>query len=534
MAKSFTITTTATDTLKADAQGHAEAVFTVTNATARPVRGMARVKSLGNTERAWLSIAGETERDFGGGATEQFTLNFDAAGTTQPAPATPSTSPTAASPALPAGKYSFRLDIASALNPDEDFAEGPTVTVEVAGAAVPVAPKKGFPKWIIPVIAVVVLLIGGVITWLLWPKPQPETYQLPDVANASKNDAQQRLESGCKQGAGCVTVEISNVSDTTVAKDMAIRTEPAAGTEVTFGSNVTLFVSTGAGDPQKETFIMRGLANVEEERAKQYLLERACKKPPCVQIDVNRVSDSKVAAGIIIRTEPKEGTEVAIGSKVTLFVSKGPDKVTILNVANQPAEKAKDLLEKSCSPAPCVNVEINRISDNKVPQGMVIRTEPGAGIQVNAGSKVAMFVSAGTDEVAIPSVRNRPAADARKLLEGQCKPSPCLKVVVTEKSDDEVGSGRAIGTDPAKGSLKIGSSIVLFVSTGPELKVVGHYLGLSEQEARQRIVNDGFVVGTVKRVPNPFASAKVVVQDPKPPAKRPKGTRINLTLLGSK
>ncbi len=73
MAKSFTITTTATDTLKADAKGHAEAVFTVTNATARPVRGMARAKPLGDTKREWLSIAGETERDFGGGATEQFT-----------------------------------------------------------------------------------------------------------------------------------------------------------------------------------------------------------------------------------------------------------------------------------------------------------------------------------------------------------------------------------------------------------------------------------------------------------------------------
>jgi beta-lactam-binding protein with PASTA domain len=438
MAKSFTITTTATDTLKADATGHAEAVFTVTNATARPVRGMARAKALADSKKEWLSIAGETERDFGGGATEQFTVNFDAAG-------------------APAGKYPFRLDVASAINPDEDFTEGQTVTVEVAGAAAPAAPKKGFPKWIFIPIAVVVLLIIGVVVWLLIPD-KPGTHQLSDVANTLENDARQLLESECKEGEGCVTVEISNVSDNTVAKGLAIRTEPAAGTEVTLGSNVTLFISTGA---------------------------------------------------------------------------EAPGKVTILNVANQPAEKAKDLLEKSCSPAPCLDVEINRISDNKVPQGMVIRTEPGAGTQVNAGSKVAMFVSAGTDEVAIPSVRNRPAADARKLLEGQCKPSPCLKVVVTEKSDDEVGSGRAIGTDPAKGSLKIGSSIVLFVSTGPELKVVGHYLGLSEQEARQRIVNDGFVVGTVTRVPSPFASAKVVVQKPKPPAKRTKGARIDLTVLGS-
>ena len=44
MARSFTITTTATDTLKADDKGHAQAVFTVTNATARPVRGWPGLK----------------------------------------------------------------------------------------------------------------------------------------------------------------------------------------------------------------------------------------------------------------------------------------------------------------------------------------------------------------------------------------------------------------------------------------------------------------------------------------------------------
>jgi len=147
MAKSFTITTTATDTLKADAGGHAQAVFTVTNATARPVRGMARAKALGDTKREWLSTAGETERDFGGGATEQFSVNFDAAG-------------------APAGKYPFRLDVASALNPDEDFTEGPTVNVEVAAVAAP-PPKKKFPLWVVFLILGVLVIIGIVVLILV-------------------------------------------------------------------------------------------------------------------------------------------------------------------------------------------------------------------------------------------------------------------------------------------------------------------------------------------------------------------------------
>jgi hypothetical protein len=232
MARTFNITTTATDTLKVDDKGHAEAQFTVTNATARPVRGMARAKALGDTTKESLSIAGETERDFGGGATEQFTVNFNAAG-------------------APAGKYPFRLDVASALNPDEDFTEGPTVNVEVAGVAPPVvAPQKSSLKWLIPVIAVVVLLIIGIVVWLLLRNRGPETYTLPDVANAAKDDAKQRLESECKKGSECVTVEISNVSDKTVAKDLAIKTNPEAGTEVPVGSKVTLLISTGPARPK--------------------------------------------------------------------------------------------------------------------------------------------------------------------------------------------------------------------------------------------------------------------------------------------
>jgi len=177
MAKSFTITT-ATDTFKADAAGHAQAVFTVTNATARPVRGMARARALGDTKREWLSVAGETERDFGGGTTEQFTVNFDAGG-------------------APAGKYPFRLDVSSALNPDEDFTEGPTVTVEVAGAAAPPPSQKKFPLWIIFVIIGGVVLIGIVILIVVLAgrsKPSEEEASPTPTATATPTPASTATE----------------------------------------------------------------------------------------------------------------------------------------------------------------------------------------------------------------------------------------------------------------------------------------------------------------------------------------------------
>ena len=122
MRNSFSVTTTS-DVIKADASGRAQAAYTVTNTSSRPVRGLATVKAQGTTKREWLSIAGETERDFAAGATENFTVNFAATGAS-------------------AGKYPFRLDVAAAVNPDEDFTEGQVVNVEVGGATVTPVAKK--------------------------------------------------------------------------------------------------------------------------------------------------------------------------------------------------------------------------------------------------------------------------------------------------------------------------------------------------------------------------------------------------------
>src|SRR5258707_3964856 len=160
MASSFKITTTATDTLHPDAQGHAQAEYTVTNTTGHPIRGLAKVKALGDTKLEWLTLSGDAERDFAAGGTQKFTVNFDIK-TEQPvatAPVAAGAKPTAAAPApAPVSvKYPFRLDIASSKSPDEDFSEGPVVTAEKTAA--PIKKPSNFPMWIIP--GIIVVLIG--------------------------------------------------------------------------------------------------------------------------------------------------------------------------------------------------------------------------------------------------------------------------------------------------------------------------------------------------------------------------------------
>ena len=163
MANIFAITT-ANDTLKLDPNGHTVAVFTVSNRTTRPLRGLAKLRPLDNTKQGWLKLAGESERDFVAGGTQQFNISFE------PAPNTPP------------GKYRFRLDVVSTVHPDEDFSEGPTVVAEVPGPKPP-PPSK---VWMIPV---ALMMVGTIVVILT----RPKKVSVPSVEGQKIQQAREML-----------------------------------------------------------------------------------------------------------------------------------------------------------------------------------------------------------------------------------------------------------------------------------------------------------------------------------------------------
>jgi hypothetical protein len=142
MARTFAIT--ADDKPVAlDDKGAGEITITVSNTSARPIRGQARLVPLGTTKAEWLRLGGEVERNFSPNDSQQFVVRM-----TAPADASQ-------------GKYPFRLNVVSVQNPDDDFTEGPSVAFELRTAK-PVPPPNGkkFP-WFYVILAVV--LIAGVV-----------------------------------------------------------------------------------------------------------------------------------------------------------------------------------------------------------------------------------------------------------------------------------------------------------------------------------------------------------------------------------
>jgi hypothetical protein len=182
MARVFAITTAATN-LRPGAQGQADVSFTVSNASGRALRGRADARSTSAAQQGWLSVIGEAERNFPASGTHQIVVRL-----TVP-------------PGSPAGKGSFRLDMVSAQNPDDDFAEGPTITFEVPAPAV----KAPFPWWMVIVAATVVVIIGGLAAYLMRSTPTraPVTASAPvtPAVNDDSSSATARLTLNGKGGA---------------------------------------------------------------------------------------------------------------------------------------------------------------------------------------------------------------------------------------------------------------------------------------------------------------------------------------------
>ncbi|MPZ48140.1 MAG: hypothetical protein GEU75_02315 [Dehalococcoidia bacterium] len=127
MASPFSITAPS-GAIALDANGRGDVQFSITNISAAPLRGRALIAGLEGVEAAWLTIAGEPERDFPVQVTHQCVVQIQLP------------------PGTPGAQRRFRLDMVGVANPDEVFTQGPTVTFSNPAGSGTVKPelKRGY------------------------------------------------------------------------------------------------------------------------------------------------------------------------------------------------------------------------------------------------------------------------------------------------------------------------------------------------------------------------------------------------------
>lgn len=119
--------------------------------------------------------------------------------------------------------------------------------------------------------------------------------------------------------------------------------------------------------------------------------------------------------------------------------------------------------------------------------GLVAQTDPSGGTRVDTGSTVTIHLSAGSPTVDVPNLTGMTAQDAQSTLEG-------LGLVYAEGdpiASDEVDEGRVVSYNPSSGTIPVGSTVTVRLSSGPDTVSVPSVLGLSQSDACSRIENAG-------------------------------------------
>ena len=129
-----------------------------------------------------------------------------------------------------------------------------------------------------------------------------------------------------------------------------------------------------------------------------------------------------------------------------------------------------------------------------VPAGRVIRQDPQAGSDLEAGTPVDLVVSLGPAWVTVPNVVGRTQTEAQATIT-----SVGLAVgAITQEHSPSIPVGSVIRQDPAAGTeVASGTAVDLVISLGPRLVATPNVVGMTQEAAEAAIVADGLSVGMV-------------------------------------
>lgn len=143
------------------------------------------------------------------------------------------------------------------------------------------------------------------------------------------------------------------------------------------------------------------------------------------------------------------------------------------------------------------NITFVNEKNEDVKEGYVIRSNPEKGTKIAKDEAITVYVSAGAEEVTVPTVVGKGYSDdqATKILEEQG-----FKVTHSFEFDDEVEKDKIISQEPEGGSKAAkGSEVKIVVSNGSEVKKVEvpDVTGISESAASSSLKASKLSVGEV-------------------------------------
>ena len=175
--------------------------------------------------------------------------------------------------------------------------------------------------------------------------------------------------------------------------------------------------------------------------------------------DTRQEFSAEQAAGFVTRSEPEAGRTLTEGDRVVIWVSKGPEQITVPEVAGATEAEARQRLQDLG-----LLVVTRQEPSDTVERGGVVRSEPAAGSTVERGATVILYLSSGPALPEVPDVTGRSEAEARAVLE-----EAGFTVLV---QDVPVGGAdtpdTVVAQNPAPGSAAAqGTQVTIWVARAP-------------------------------------------------------------------
>ena len=241
-------------------------------------------------------------------------------------------------------------------------------------------------------------------------------------------------------------------------------------------------------------------------------------------LKLRKMDDTKSTEpeGTFTRQDPAGGAKVDKGSTVRVWFSTGPKSAKIPDVKGYTQEQARKTLTDAGFK---VSDSVTPEDSATVERGKVTRTNPAAGMALDQGQEVTLFVSNGM--TSMPDVTGKTQEQARKTLTD----AGFGTIDIQHEYSATVPAGSVIRMDPAGGTpVSQGTTVTIWVSDGaekvtvPDIKLNTETLG----SALSKLQQAGFAIQYTNGSSEDMLSV-VTNMNPAPGTQADKGSTVTIT-----
>jgi serine/threonine-protein kinase len=204
---------------------------------------------------------------------------------------------------------------------------------------------------------------------------------------------------------------------------------------------------------------------------------------------------------------------------VLLLLALRPEKLPVPNVVGTQLDAASTVLRNKG-----FDVDVQRVV-NPAPRDRVLRQDPQPRTEVSEGSTVNLTVSDGPGQVLVPDVSRLSKDRARRDLE-----QAGFAVELDEEPSESIKAGDVVRTAPPGGTLADrGSSVTLYVSSGPGQVTVPDVTGQSQGSAQVELAGAGLKVDITER-DSDAEPGSVISQSPAGGASVDRGSTVTIVV----